>query len=508
MERALLLPLLATHPAPTFALQPRKDEYLLGDTVSLMCSANPVGNQFPVFQFYNNMGWAATTSVSSSWKYTYIFNITEPRNAGSYSCSYYTGRPRNYIHSKESNHVPVRVKDPPPQPVLSMDPPFGVVIEGHPLHINCTAPGDTGERRFHFYKDGEELLSGAAGSEIMAMEPGNDAMKVNMLSISQAGPNSTGEFTCGYEENMGVRWIPSARSQPVAVTLKDPPPQPVLRVDPPTGEVRVGYPLLITCTAPGDAGERRLHFYKDGAKIVPGEARSEISLTETHSGSKNVCVLNNPRAGPDSAGEFTCGYEENVGGRWIPSPRSQPVTVTLKDPLPSPVLSVDPPSGAVTEGLPLLITCSAPGDASEWRFHFYKDGAELTAGDQGSEISPTEPGTGSMMLTFPRAGPGSAGEFTCGYEENMSGRWLPSPRSQAVTVSMKVPFDPSSLPIIPLVAGCSAAVVALILLLLLVCFCRRTKKVSKWQLRRRPQNDDSVSNYSPMPLVMINPDTL
>ncbi|TFJ97258.1 Fc receptor-like protein 5 [Platysternon megacephalum] len=102
---------------------------------------------------------------------------------------------------------------------------------------------------------------------------------------------------------------------------------------------------------------------------------------------------------------------------------------------------MDPPSGVVSEGLPMLITCAAPGDASERRFHFYKDGAEIIPGDAGSEISTMEPSTGSVnvsLLSILRAGPNSIGEFTCGYEENMSGRWIPSPRSQALTVTGNV----------------------------------------------------------------------
>ncbi|TFJ96511.1 alpha/beta hydrolase [Platysternon megacephalum] len=84
-----------------------------------------------------------------------------------------------------------------------MDPPSRVVSEGLPLLITCPAPGDTSERRFHFYKDRAEIGPGDAGSEISTVEPGTGSMNVSVLSIPQAGPNSTGEFTCGYEENVG-----------------------------------------------------------------------------------------------------------------------------------------------------------------------------------------------------------------------------------------------------------------------------------------------------------------
>ncbi|XP_065421437.1 basement membrane-specific heparan sulfate proteoglycan core protein-like isoform X2 [Chrysemys picta bellii] len=622
MVLPLLLPVLASllprpvfpaakHPAPAFSVHPQKVEYLLGDTVGLTCSAPPARDQVSVFQYYSNMGWAVSARVSSGWKHTYNLNITEPRNAGSYSCNYYTSKGGSFIQSYESNHISIKVKDPPPEPTLSVDPPSGVVSEGHPLLITCTAPGNATQLRFHFYQDGAEIVPGDVGSEISTMEPRTSSMTVSELSIPQVDTNSTGEYTCRYEEKESGRWIMSTKSHAVTVTLKDPPPRPVLSMDPPSGVVNEGLPLLITCTAPGDASEWRFHFYKDGAKIVPGDAGSEISIKEPSTSSRNVSVLSIPRAGPNSAGEFTCGYEENVNGRWVPSPRSWLVNITVKDPLPLPLMSVDPPSGVVSKGVPLVITCKAPGDASEWRFHFYKDGAEIIPGDMGSEISTRESSTDSMMLTFPRAGPATTGEFTCGYEENVSGWWIPAPRSQAVNVTMKDPLplpvlsmDPpsgvvskgvplvitckapgdasewrfhfykdgaeiipgdmgseistresstdsmmltfpragpattgeftcgyeenvsgwwipaprsqavnvtmkaiSSLPI-PLVAGCAGAAVGLVLLLVLICLYNRKKKGSKWERRRRAQNDDFISSYSPMPLSMINPDTL
>lgn len=106
---------------------------------------------------------------------------------------------------------------------------------------------------------------------------------------------------------------------------------------------------------------------------------------------------------------------------------------------------MDPPSGVVGEGVPLLITCMAPEDASERRFHFYKDGAELIPRDVGSEIST---GTGSMnvsVVSIPQGGPKSFAEFTCGYKKNISGRWILSHRSQAVNVTVTAKASPGSI---------------------------------------------------------------
>ncbi|TFJ95935.1 proline--tRNA ligase [Platysternon megacephalum] len=482
------------------------------------------------------------------------------------------------------------------------------------------APGDLGAWRFHFYKDGTEIVPRDEGSEISTMESISGSINISVLSIPQAGPNNTGEFTCGYEKNMSGRWIPSPRSQAVNVTwnvtrnyswrvgwalplplvagcggggaalgllallgccyrrkkkgssktatgylgvsgapgvnlalqqrshdgwdqpvthnqrrlpsipggkskkrgqgeedagtragckslaesatngtghqsctkanprwqfpdelkvtliisvnrnandaltgtqlppqsdqlsmalthllplLADPLPQPVLSVDPPTTVVSEGLPLLITCAAPRNSGEQRFHFYKDEIEIIPGDAGSEISTTEPGTGSLNISVLSIPQAGPNNTGEFTCGYEENMSGRWIPSPRSWAenitVHVTRTDTLPQPVLSMYPLSGAVSEGLPLLITCMAPRDAGERIFHFHNDGAKIFPEDVGSDVNTTESSTCSMnisVLSILWSGSNNTGEFTCEYEENVSGRWILSPRSLAMNVTV------------------------------------------------------------------------
>ncbi|XP_044840812.1 uncharacterized protein LOC123347462 [Mauremys mutica] len=244
------------------------------------------------------------------------------------------------------------------------------------------------------------------------------------------------------------------------------PPAPSLSLSPPS-PVR-GQQVQLTCSAPRGSGALGFVFY---------EQRSGIweRLRSQSSGTWRISTENS-----ELSRTFTCSYRIQSSPPRQPhsqSLQSNAVTLLLTDPPPQPVLSVDPPSGVVSEGLPLLITCMAPGDASKRRFHFYKDGAALIPGDTGSEISTTEPSTGSMnfsVLSILRADPSNTGEFSCGYEVNMSGRWIPSPRSQALNVTVTA----WSLPV-PLVAGCSGAAAALALLLLLICLCRKKKAATR-----------------------------
>ncbi|XP_075768212.1 uncharacterized protein LOC142821258 [Pelodiscus sinensis] len=155
---------------------------------------------------------------------------------------------------------------------------------------------------------------------------------------------------------------------------------------------------------------------------------------------------------------------------------SPPVPVSVTDPPPQPVLSMDPPSGAVSEGLPLSLTCAVTRVALERRFHFYKDGTKIVPGDLESEISTSEPSTSSVNVSVLSiwAGHDISGEFACGYEENVNGRWLLSPRSQAVTITVTASHHTRDTLLttagVLLVAGGLAA---------LICCCRRKKKVPK-----------------------------
>ncbi|KAM7149910.1 alpha-1B-glycoprotein-like isoform 2-T4 [Macrochelys suwanniensis] len=229
MELTLLLPLLAAlqslprpvfpagvPAAPTLSLHPQKQEYFPGDTVEIKCSAPPSVDRVGGFQYYSNMGKAISVLASSRRSHTYNVNLTGPEAGGSYQCSYWIGQDHSWNRSSGSDAVLIRVKDFPPRPALSVDPPSRAVSEGIPLLITCTAPVSAGERRFHFYKDGAKLVPGDVGSVVSTTESRPGSMT---LSIPRAGPHNAGEFTCAYEENVSGRWILSLRSLAVNVTV-------------------------------------------------------------------------------------------------------------------------------------------------------------------------------------------------------------------------------------------------------------------------------------------------
>ncbi|KAG6929596.1 hypothetical protein G0U57_005461, partial [Chelydra serpentina] len=114
------------------------------------------------------------------------------------------------------------------------------------------------------------------------------------------------------------------------------------------------------------------------------------------------------------------------------------------DPLPQPTLNVDPPLGVVREGGAVLLSCVVPVDAVHWRFHFYKDSVQIIPRDAGSEhsgvvYSTMETGghlSNWSMLYIPQTTQKSAGEYACEYEEDVSGQWILSPKSEVVNVEV------------------------------------------------------------------------
>ncbi|XP_053900878.1 alpha-1B-glycoprotein-like [Malaclemys terrapin pileata] len=343
----------------------------------------------------------------------------------------------------------------PPAPGLSLSPPSPV--RGQQVHLTCSAPRGSGAVEFILYEQRsgrwERLESQRSG--IWRISPENSELSRT--------------FTCSYRVQSSSPRQPhsqSLQSDAVTLVLTEPLPAPALSLSPQHPVYVRGERVTLECWAPRGQEVAGYRFYKrhrgQAPEELPAGAMGPLEMLTVEMGDPS---------------EYSCAYWILRASREIPSRESPPVPIAVIDPPPQPALSVDPPSGVVSEGLPLLITCMAPGDTSERRFHFYKDGAEIVPGDTGSEISTTEPSTSSMtvsVLSVLRAGPSNTGQFSCGYEVNMSGRWIPSPRSQAVNITVTA----WSLPV-PLVAGCGGAATALALLLLLIPLCRKKTAASR-----------------------------
>ncbi|XP_075768211.1 alpha-1B-glycoprotein-like [Pelodiscus sinensis] len=306
--------------APTFALSPPHQLYLSGESVQLTCSP-PSGNEAVTrFQFSKEEKRIFLPFVPPGNSYSGVRNLKlKPGDSGSYTCRYWIHPPGREIQSLESPPVLITLTARPLVPKLTVSPPHGSLLHGESVNLTCSVLRASTQSGIRFFKGGQII-----DSRKLHESWSHVSTFLLLLNVSES---EAGAYSCDYWKIESGREIPSKRTQPISITVIDTLPQPSLSMDPPSGVVTDGFSLLLTCTAPWDDGERRFHFYKDNVKFVPGEAASEINTTGPSTSSVKVSVLHIPWASLNNTGEFTCGYEENVSGKWIPSPRSQAVTI-------------------------------------------------------------------------------------------------------------------------------------------------------------------------------------
>ncbi|XP_073164705.1 Fc receptor-like protein 5 isoform X2 [Lepidochelys kempii] len=448
-SRPVSLSVQAPLPAPTLWLDPPHSVYLPEERVNLSCSA-PRAQEVTGYRLYKLQPEQGSEELPASRGGPRWEILAAVGHEGPYTCRYWRRGPGRELPSGLSQPIAIRVTDPPRRPSVSLSPDYLAYVAGERVEINCLAPPGASPVEYGLYKNEEPVgsLLGDTGTWLTDLQ-------VNGTR------NATHSFSCTYTELIQGRAVPSYASHSVSVSVFLALVSPSLRLIPSLPLYVTGETVSAECIIPNGTYVPSAHWVLRDGEPLPEPPEPQLPLNVT----------------PSDSGTYRCGYSTELHGRHLRSPPSNPVPLSVTDPPPQPVLSMFPPSRVVSEGLPLLITCLAPGNTSERRFHFYKDGAEIIPGDTGSEISTMEPSTGSMnfsVLSIPRAGPNNAGEFSCGYEANMGGRWIPSPRSQAVNVTVTT----WSLPI-PMVAGSGGAATALALLLLLICLCRKKKAATR-----------------------------
>ncbi|CAM5153830.1 unnamed protein product [Eretmochelys imbricata] len=302
-------------PAPKLLREYWYTVYLLGEQVNLTCSA-PGHEEVSGYRFFYHKGQQDSSIVLNPNAGARLEFTAEKENAGSYSCAYWRLESNQEISSRNSSSVSITVTDPPPPPTLSLHPLHPIYILGESVMLRCSAPFGEEVKRYRFFNQRGERIS-----------KGDFSQGTWLITTTYAADSKA--YTCLYWRLEHGRQIPSKMSLPVPVPVMDTLPQPVLSMYPLSGAVSEGLPLFITCMAPRDAGKRMFHFYNNGAKIFPGDVGSEVNTTESRTCSMNISVLSILWSGPNNTGEFTCEYEENVSGRWILSPRSWAMNVTV-----------------------------------------------------------------------------------------------------------------------------------------------------------------------------------
>ncbi|XP_050572835.1 uncharacterized protein LOC118261493 isoform X5 [Cygnus atratus] len=208
----------AAVPAPTLWVLQGQKEYFFGDAVTLVCTTplNITGKL--TYQIFGEAGWAVS-GFSSTNNYTFEFILSRMQHRGPHFCSYSLKQGQKQLTSPASEKLVIKIGDHLPQPLLMVESPLGEVMAGDLLSIICKAPGIATVRRFHFYRDGQEVLPTTEGSEDNAADHGGNLRTSMVLQFPRAGPQQSGNFTCKYEEKKPERWIPSFTSQAVSISI-------------------------------------------------------------------------------------------------------------------------------------------------------------------------------------------------------------------------------------------------------------------------------------------------
>ncbi|KAL7977757.1 hypothetical protein Chor_009706 [Crotalus horridus] len=374
-------------PVPSLSADPSEPLYLVGENISLRCSApnNTVQSwrQYLFSQIRKNENEISIKDLDCHEENSLVLTVTRD-DSGLYKCRYLEQKYGRTISSEWSHPVSIVVRDPLPPPVLKLHPPSGSLQEGKVLCIQCLPNEGNNTKRFHFSWKGVEMASSSEGLLRSSRDSGLLTLNMSVAFLYANGDGSLG-LACRWEENINGRWIMSPWSQIVNIT-------------------------------------------DQSGKSVGGQhlPNNTVNIRTENLTSDQIKIICN------------CKIRETSWG-WPSSPESNQLVFSVVDELPSPpspLLKVDPVS-QVKEGDPLVFLCSVEGSNAEKIFHFYKDGMEITSREEGLLEPSTEPTdrVQSASLRILHASFNHSGEFACSYEEKRTNQWLVSSWSQGLNMT-------------------------------------------------------------------------
>ncbi|XP_041035995.1 osteoclast-associated immunoglobulin-like receptor [Carcharodon carcharias] len=296
-----------------------------------------------------------------------------------------------------------------PKPTLSMDPPSSIILPGEEFSLTCHFPftdchGD-------FYRN-EELSKGTFFGK-------------NHTAVIHIRQETTWKglesYNCKYRKYFSDTrtWLRSEFSEPVQFTVTGELPKPTVSMEPASGVVTVGERVRIKCSATYPSHISRLYRTHHQTPID----------TQNVSGSDWSVNFTITDADTNDSGQYNCTSERTVSGTAYVSPPSDSLDLTVKDTLPVPHITVEPPSGVVGRGVPFRLKCTGSILRSGGRFNFYRDGEGEWAVDVHGFVQSASCTINGMNTT-------GTVNYTCGYARIVKETVYPSPRSDPVQVTV------------------------------------------------------------------------
>uniref|UniRef100_A0A3P8PN51 B-cell receptor CD22 n=2 Tax=Astatotilapia calliptera TaxID=8154 RepID=A0A3P8PN51_ASTCA len=295
---------------PSVSVSP-SGEITEGTSVTLTCSsdANPAATY--VWYKMNNQTPVNTDSQLS-------FKSIQPADSGEYYCT-----AENRLGTSTPTNISVDVKYAPKPPSVSVRP-SGEIKEGTSVTLTCSSDANPAAT-FVWYKTN--------GRTPLSKEP--------QLVFRSIEPSDSGQYYCIAANTVGTT------SEYISIKVNYAPKFVSVMVSP-SNEFREGRSVTLTCSSDANPAAQYSWYKKNGQKPLSSEQQLSFSSIQ-----------------PSDSGEYYCTVQNKVGRK-----KSEYTSIDVKyDPKP-PSVSVSP-SGEITEGTGVTLTCSSDANPAA-TFVWYK----------------------------------------------------------------------------------------------------------------------------------------
>nr|XP_024658454.1 hemicentin-1 [Maylandia zebra] len=283
---------------PSVSVSP-SGEITEGTSVTLTCSsdANPAATY--VWYKMNNQTPVSTDSQLS-------FKSIQPADSGEYYCTV-----ENRLGTSTPTNISVDVKYAPKPPSVSVRP-SGEIKEGTSVTLTCSSEANPAAT-FVWYKTN--------GRTPLSKEP--------QLVFRSIEPSDSGQYYCIAANTVGTT------SEYISINVNYAPKFVSVMVNP-SNEFREGGSVTLICSSDANPAAQYSWYKKNGQKPLSNEQQLSFSSIQ-----------------PSDSGEYYCTAQNKVGRK-----KSEYTSIDVKyDPKP-PSVSVSP-SGEITEGTAVTLTCSS-----------------------------------------------------------------------------------------------------------------------------------------------------
>ncbi|MBN3296139.1 FCRL5 protein, partial [Amia calva] len=292
-------------------------------------------------------------------------------------------RSGNPSHSDCSSSVTLTVSGARPQPVLTVSP-LGQIFEGDSVTLRCEVKGASAGWRYYWYRTGQSR----AGLDYVSYNDRWVYLQPLSDSSSGAGGNFTisavtgthrGPYWCRAERGDAHYYTQYSGAVTLTVSVR---PWAVLTLEPDWTPVFTGETVTLHCQVQGSGDtDWRYRWY-----------RGETQVHQTDSSTRDEVRYTISSVSYYHSGDYTC--EGVRSGNPSHSDRSSPVSLTVSESVPQPVLTVSPP-GQIFKGDSVTLHCEMKRDSpAGWRYYWYRES------QSGSPVYKTDSSTGALRSSY------------------------------------------------------------------------------------------------------------